>query len=177
VGERVDVQTYVIEEIVGRGKKLQQYQRACGNMESLSGKLDLPADICEWVSPATLGSWVQEEVGKLTGDAPRTLLSVLSFAYARGIFDTDEILSRCESDIEFQKVSERAALTPEQLLGVRHKDRGLLVTLTVRLLSRAVVERCAVPASSFPPELKRRLHENAVDRLDNARHMDRGEAI
>jgi hypothetical protein len=148
-------------------------------MDPVTSDFNLPLDICDWVPPATLKSWVQEETHALneTGvgtDIPRSLLAILAFAYARGIFDTEEILSLCESDAVLRSLCEGLSCSLEQVLNARRKDRGLLVTITVRLLTRAVVQKFNLSPQSLPPILKRRLHESAVDRLDNARHMDRG---
>jgi len=148
-------------------------------MDPLNGNINLPLDICDWVSPTTLRSWVQEEAQALHEtsagtDIPKSLLAILAFAYARGIFDTEEILRLCESDPMLRSLGEGISCSLEQALNARRRDRGLLVTLTVRLLTRAVVQKFNLSAQSLPPILKRRLHESAVDRLDNARHMDRG---
>jgi hypothetical protein len=151
-------------------------------MDVLSGNVVVPLDICDWISPATLTLWIREEVSKLNGvvangEIPKVLRTVLAFAYARGIFDSEEILRLSQSDPAFLELCGGVVFTPEQLLSVRHKERGVLVTLTVRLLTRAVAEKFKVATAELPPELKRRLHENAVDRLDNARHINRGDAL
>jgi hypothetical protein len=170
------MQMYVIERMVERGLRLQEWSGDC--MENLSGNLDLPTDICEWVSPATLSSWVQEETARLNGGATHTevqeaLLKVLAFAYCREIFDSEEILRLCDSESELRELSKGTVFTLEHLRSVRHNNRGLLISLTVRLLTRTVAQKCDLAVSDFPPELKRRLHENAVQRLDNAILLDR----
>ncbi|HEY5909406.1 MAG TPA: hypothetical protein VJA21_02250 [Verrucomicrobiae bacterium] len=149
-------------------------------MDELNARIAFPLDMGDWVEPATLCLWVEEEVKKLNGAAPavdvrKKMLAVLSFAYARGVFDSEEILDLCRSDALYRSLCEGVDFSWDDLQSVRHKDRGLLVTLTVRLLTRAVVEKFSVAAASLDPAVKRRLHESAVDRLDNARNMDRGE--
>ena len=149
-------------------------------MDDLSAGKGLPLDACEWVPPATLRSWVEQELNNLSGSivgtgAHRGMLGVLGFAYARGIFDTAEILGLCRSDALFRSLCGAEDFSWDDMLVARHRDRGLLVTLTVRLLTRLVVERLGTSAASLDPALKRRLHESAVDRLDSARNMDRGE--
>jgi len=142
--------------------------------------INFPLDICEWVAPDRLRSWVEEELGNLNGlaevpDRQRALLAVLAFAYARGTFDSEEILDLCRTDTLYRALCGRTDFSGEDVRDARHKARGLLVTLVVRLLSRGVAQKLATPVASLSPALKRRLHESAVDRLDNARNMDRGE--
>jgi len=170
------VQTYVIDTMLECGRKLQNWSGAA--MENVNGKLDLPTDICEWVSPLSLLSWVREESGKLNGATPgpanaSALREVLAFAYCRGIFDSEEILRACQSSAELKELSHGSISNSEELRVTRHRGRGLLVTAIVRLLTRAVCEKCDVAPAELEPELKRRLHENAVQRLDNAILIDR----
>jgi hypothetical protein len=148
-------------------------------MDTQIVNINFPLDICDWVSPGTLKSWVQEETQALqqTGvgaDIPKRQLSILAFAYARSIFDTEEILGLCESDPTMRSLCEGLSCSFDEMLNARRRDRGLLVTLTVRVFTRAVIQKFNLQSQSLSPILKRRLHESAVDRLDNARLMDGG---
>ena len=148
-------------------------------MNDLNATTGFPLDFCEWVAPASLQRWVQEELKNVTDPAAqggrKTLLGVLAFAYARGIFDSEEILGLCRSDPLFKALHGTGEFSWEDMLDARHKDRTPLINFMMRVLTRAVAEKHGVPAASLDPALKRRLHENVVDRLDNARNMDRGE--
>jgi len=169
------MQIYAIEAMVGR--RLGLKQRSGNGMENLSGKLQLPEDICEWVSPETLLSWVREEIDKPNGTPgngfPKPVLAVLAFAYCRGIYDSEEILRVCDSVPEFQTLSSGSVSNVEQLRTARHKKLVLLINVTVRLLTRAVCEHCKLAPEELSPELKRRVHENSVQRIDNAILIDR----
>ena len=149
-------------------------------MEDQNTNINFPLDLCDWASPETLRFWVQEELKHVTGsEAPaekqNALIGILAFAYARGIFDSEEIINLCRTDKLYSSLQGGSDFSWEDLLATRHQHRGVLVTLMVRLLTRALVEKGVVSQAALDPALKRRLHESAVDRLDNARNMDRGE--
>ncbi len=149
-------------------------------MDDLNTTTNFPLDLCDWVAPETLRSWVIEELKNVTGpggqaERQNALIAILAFAYARGVFDSEEIVGLCRADKLYGSLRGQIDLSWEDLLEARHNHRGLLVTLMVRLITRALVEKRGIPSSSLDPALKRRLHESAVDRLDNARNMDRGE--
>lgn len=149
-------------------------------MDDLNTAANFPLDLCDWVAPETLRSWVAEEVKNVTGSAEpapgqKSLTGVLAFAYARGIFDSEEIVSLCRAGKLYDCIQGQIDFSWEDLLEARHKHRGVLVTIMVKLLTRALMEKRGPSAAALDPALKRRLHESAVDRLDNARNMDRGE--
>ena len=140
-------------------------------------------DICEWAAPALMISWVEEELKKLPraaetspGPGPQQdsvtmCLGVLAFAYARNVFDSEEIAQLCHSDPLFRALSKGLPLSSEALNAVRKKDRGLLVKLVTQLLLRATLQKLGRTPDELSPALKRRLHENASDRLDTARNI------
>ncbi len=142
-------------------------------MEHSKSSNEFPADLCEWVPPATLRLWVEEELkvsdwqGKAAEDHSR-LVAVLAFAYARGTFDSEEISDLCRTDDCYRSLCAGRDFSLEEILGMPHKARGILVMLMIRLLTRAVASKQGTPATSLDPALKRRLHEIAVVRLDNA---------
>ncbi len=149
-------------------------------MQGLDETVKFPLDICEWVAPETLRSWLEEDLPHLSGAGGLTslhkrLLAILAFAYARGIFASAEILALCESDPFFSSLQQGVDFSLGDMLDVRHADRGSLVSLTVRLLARAVGERFGVAAAALEPGLKKRLQENAVERVDNAIILDRSQ--
>jgi hypothetical protein len=148
-------------------------------MDDKNSTIDLPDDICEWVAPETLHSWVVEELKHVAGPVPAgtqsTLAAVLAFAYARWFFPSKEILGLCRTDPLYGSLCPRTDFPWQDIMEARHKERGLVVNLLVRLLTRAVAEKHGIAASSMDPALKRRFHESAVERLDIAITMDRAE--
>jgi hypothetical protein len=168
------MQVYAIERLVERGRRLQSWSENA--MEKLGNKLDLPGDICDWVTPGALVSWVQQEVAapqqEQLPEPGSLILAVLAFAYCRGIFDSEEILRACDSVSEFQRLSKDAVSGTDQLRDVRHRTSIVLIRLLARLLTRAVSEKCALPPAEFPRSLKDRVHADAVQRLQNAVLID-----
>ncbi len=148
-------------------------------MDDLNNPINFPLDLCDWVAPETLRSWVEEELKNATGttgpaEGQNALVALLAFAYARGVFDSEEIIDLCRSDKLYSSFQGQSDFSWDGMLESRHKHRGLLVTLMVRLLTRALVEKQGLQPAALDPPLKRRLHESAVDRLDNARNIDQG---
>lgn len=150
------------------------------------GDLKVPQDICEWASPEELTAWIQQELNEMSSHeppgSPRAAvlsdprLTVLAFAYARGVFDHEEIAKLCPSDFLYRALS-GGVLSPGELLSFRSKHRELLVKVTVQLLIKATRQKFNLSGPMLPRDLRRRLQDNANDRLDNARHIDRGEEV
>jgi len=149
-------------------------------MDDAKSTVNVPQDICDWVAPETLHSWVEEELQHLRGPVAAggkqiTLAAVAAFAYARWVFPSKDIHGLCRTDALYSSLCGRGDFSWEDIMAARHKERGLLISLLVRLLARAVAEKYRLAASSMDPALKRRLHESAVERLDIAITMDRAE--
>ncbi len=146
-------------------------------MNDLKAKINFPSDICEWVTPPKLQSWAQEELGNMNGPVQagrKPALAVLAFAYTRGIYESEEILGLCRSDALVRALAGGAVFSREDLVDVRHQDRGHLITLTARLLTRALCEKSGDSPATLDPMLRRQVHQCAVDRIDTAIIMDPG---
>ncbi len=144
---------------------------------------DMPLDLRQWVGVGELISWIEDEVENC---APRSqpdanttqsqyagaLLSVLAFAYATSNFDSDAVARGCQTDAAFRLLCEGRAPFPDQLTRFRRRNRGLLVTILVRLLARAWCRHQGLGTPPLSARLRRKLHERAVERLDIGRHMD-----
>lgn len=102
-------------------------------------------------------------------------LPVLAYAYARGILDADEIAKLCHSDPLLRQVANGVAFSGSELKSFRHRDRGLLVKLIVQLLIKATRQQYGITGAALPPALRRIVQDSAVDRVDSARHIDRGD--
>ena len=157
---------------------------------SSSDELVIPWNLSEWADPAEIRQWVVTEIGTLDwegpklvaylcahpGYRPRMLLCLLTFAYATGTFESDEILRRCTQDEDYQKICDGdAPQSPGALARFRRENRGLLKWALLQVLKRAM--RARFGEFRLPAGLKRSLVNAAVCRLDVARQMDRSGAL
>ena len=147
----------------------------------------IPWDLTEVVDAKALTAWVHDEIGSLNWNNPeliehlkahpsyhpRMMLTVLTYAYATGLFESEEILRRCDTDPAYRAMCFDAA--PKSMFAIRNfrkENRALLkwslMQILKQCLAAATGESGAVPAG-----IKRLLVDNAVARLELARHMDR----
>jgi len=144
-----------------------------------------PADLGNWVSPATVLSWAAQEVELLGGnDVRRTgglnelsrnrgklALCLLAYAYARQMFDSEEIIRACHEDPVLRRLCGDRAPFAMELQSFRHRNRPVLERVLGRLFMRAIRHRFDLGGISLPQELEQDLHRVASERLDIARHM------
>jgi transposase len=152
-----------------------------------SDTLQLPWDLADWMSRGEIASWVREEIESLNWSNPeliaylkahanyhpRMMLNVLTFAYATGVLESEEILRRCDSDALYRQFCTEAA--PESISAIRkfrRDNRGLLKWSLMQVLKRALLARFQVEQLPFPAGLKRFLLDNALSRLELARQLD-----
>ena len=155
-------------------------------MVDLEARFSLPLDVREWVGECRLLEWVEEEVDRLEWDSaevlqylekhpeyrPRMMLCLLTYAYITQVLGADEIVRRCYSDTVFRLICENGAPTADAVSRFRREHRALLKSLLARVLLRALSERHELGREMLPAGLKRYLVNNAIERLDIARHMD-----
>jgi len=146
---------------------------------------ELPLDLREWVPSERLMASVQEELSaignsyekaEVGANVPKRRLGVLAFGYLLGRFDTEEVVLLCQTEPLFHSLSEGEVMWPSELTQHRRRNRGLLIADLASVLGRAFREHFQISTEVLPSELKRCFHEDAVDRLDIARHMDRTNA-
>ena len=91
----------------------------------------IPWDLTEVVDSKTLSAWVREEIGSLNWTNPdlvehlrvhpnyhpRMMLTVLTYAYASGVFESEEILRRCDVEAIYRGMCMDAA--PESISATR----------------------------------------------------------
>jgi hypothetical protein len=150
--------------------------------------LVVPWDLTEWVDPAALRLWITEEVETLDWNhpevvailrtyrtfQPKTMLCLLTYAYATAVFESEEIVRRCYSDEGFRLIAGgHAAETADVVARFRRENRGLLKWCLAQVLKRAI--RVKAGDVLLPAGLKRHLLDVAVLRLNVARHLDRGD--
>ncbi|MEW6157899.1 MAG: hypothetical protein AB1813_10735 [Verrucomicrobiota bacterium] len=147
-----------------------------------------PLDLSEWVPAETLWHWSQAEVESLNWSDPevtrflerqpqghpKELLQALGFAYATGLFASDEISRSWPVHPFLKQLIPADNPDPTLIERFRRENRGLLKWLIVQLLKRVFRERFSWD-QLMPAGLKRGIVEEAVARLDIARHMDRGD--
>jgi len=132
-------------------------------------RIPIPWNLTDWVQAESLRDWVRAEIGQLDWDDPavreyvqtrgranpRSVLSVLVYAYATGMFESEEIALACGHDAGFRALSGDAEL--------------------MRVMVRALFDKLGENRSErLPAGLRHYLEESARERLDCARHLDRG---
>jgi hypothetical protein len=141
------------------------------------------------VPPAQLRDWIMSDVATLNWTSPdllellrkhpdfepKALLNTMTFAFATGIFSVEEIVRRCSEDLEFRGVRPKLPPIAAELKKFRKENRGLLKWCLSNVIGRVLkfqfIERDMIEI--LPPGLRRYVAENASERLDLARHMDR----
>jgi hypothetical protein len=156
------------------------------SMTARTDALGLPWDFTEWIDKEQLLKWIAADVETLEWDdrnlvaflrahpefRPKTLLCLLTYAYATGVFGSDEIVSGCYEDKILRSICNGPAPMRHEILAFRRENRGLLKWFLVELFKRAL--RSKLGDFLIPPGLRQRLIEAAAARLDIARHIDSG---
>ena len=153
-------------------------------------ELSIPLDLSKWVAPSQVRDWIMTDVATLNWtDAdllellrkhpdfePKALLNTMTFAYATGIFGAEEIARRCSEEPEFRGVRPKLPPLPEELRRFRKENPAILKWTLAKVITRALIsqfiERDTIEV--LPPGLRRYVMENAIERIELARHMDRG---
>jgi hypothetical protein len=149
----------------------------------------IPLDLSEWVPVSRLREWIMEDVATLdwtspellellrqhTEFEPKALLNTMTLAYATGIFSAEEIARRCSVDVEFRAVRPKLRPITAELKAFRKENRAILKWSLAKVITHALkaqfIECDSIEV--LPMGLRRYVVENATERLDIARHMDR----
>jgi hypothetical protein len=141
-----------------------------------------PRDLREWTDACTLMVWVDEAIQALSweadpvaamaGSRPGTFLRLLSFAYACGVYDADDIRRKCGSDTVFRMVSEDQAPFAEELATYRRRHRGFIAATLAHVLAQAIRDRLGI-AGSLTSDCNHSISDNAKERVNTARHLER----
>jgi transposase len=107
---------------------------------------------------------------------PKAMLRVLSYAYATGVFCSEEIARKCQFEAVFKLLCEGQPSFPDELSLFRRRNRKVLE----RILSQALLQ--ASEDQDSPDRQRERtgirhncLAGQAAERLNIARHLDSGE--
>jgi hypothetical protein len=157
--------------------------------ETENAELALPLDLKEWVPAAQLRDWIMTDVAALdwTNDdlmeylrrhpefEPKALLNTMTLAYVTGIFNAEEIARRCSSDIDFRGVRPKLPPIAAELKAFRKANRAIFKWVLARVITRALKTQLeeGEAIESLPVGLRRYVLDNAVERLELARHFDR----
>jgi hypothetical protein len=141
------------------------------------------ADLPECMDAEMLLKCVEEEVARIcqANEASqafddhepnrRELLGVLAFAYARRVFNSEEIAHCCQTEPAFLRLCHGHTPFAGELLSFRRRYRPLLVTVLANVFMRAVTISGA-PQSASMAALKRQLLCQATSQVNLARHFD-----
>lgn len=157
------------------------------NELSRSGRLDIPWDLGEWADKAALLNTLVEDINLLDWGneqivaylrrnpayQPKLLLQLLTYAYATGVFESEQVETLYYRDPVFRTLGWDKPVTRRDIVQFRRENRGLFKWTLSQVLQAAARRRLGLRDGLFPAGLKRRLLQNAVERLDLARHFDR----
>ena len=149
----------------------------------------LPTDLSDWVSKAELREWIVEHVDSFNWEnpelleqlqrspdfEPKALLCTISLAYAIGAFGAEDVMRACSRDPEFKPVRPKLPPRAEDFSSFRKLNRVLINDVLLHVITRALKTQFidADEFVLFPAGLRRMVAENATERLDLARHIDR----
>lgn len=152
-------------------------------------ELRIPTDLTTWVSAAQLREWIMADVATLNWThpellevlrrqpdfEPKALLNTMTYAYVTGVFTAEEIARRCSEDLEFRGVRPKLPPLPEEMKRFRRENRGVFKWTLVNVLTRAMKAQFIEGDSieRLPSGLRAHVVENAIERLELARHVDR----
>ncbi len=156
-------------------------------------QLAIPHDLGAWVPVAQLAEWILadlnsvdwtnpdllEQLRQLPHFEPKALLATMTLAYATGIFGAEEIARHCSDNPEFRMVRPKLPPVPAEMKRFRQENRGVFKWSVANVLTRALKTRFEEGSQirDLPAGLRRHVIENATERLDIARHLDRGAEI
>ena len=146
----------------------------------------VPQDLSEWIDKSNLQSWVLAEIEAFDWNDPRLrgllerhpdfypkeLLALCVYAYATGILDSEEISFQCVRGSPLHHIGGRYMHSAKDVCRFRRTNRGLIRYVLTQVLKRATRQRWGF-GLLLPAGLRRLLEQNASERLELARHMDR----
>ncbi len=149
-------------------------------------RLEAPADLGDWVCPATTLAWVAQHVEardridfqqaarrqQLPAFQRKLMLCVLAYAYARQMFDAEEIARACEEDPVLRRLCGGRAPLPADLQSFRRSNRAALEEILSCVFESAIRHRFDLGRIPLPAGMERDLRALASERLDIARHME-----
>ena len=139
--------------------------------ERLLESLLTEIDSLDWANPELL-----QLLSANPAFQPRFLLALLSFAYATGTCESDELVALYHRDPLLQARFPGQAPTTKGITRFRRENRGLLKWCLGQLFKQALRDKYEMGDQLLPAGLRRHLEDAASTRLDVARHCDRAVA-
>ena len=147
-------------------------------------------NLSEWVCAGTLLGWIEQEIQKLDWShpmvldhlrqhpqyRPKAMLRVLSYAYATGVFCSEEIARICQFEAVFNLLCEGRAPFPDELSLFRRRNRKVLERILSQVLYQASEDLHRADRQGERTGLRQKcMAGEAAERLNIARHLDSGE--
>ena len=158
-------------------------------MRAVEDQLSMPMDLSLWVPVAQLRDWIMSDVATLDWTnaemleilrqrpefEPKALVNTMTLGYATGVFAAEEIARHCSENPQFRNVRPKLPPIASDLKKFRKENRGVLKWCLTSIITRAVKTQFIEGGEIdiLPAGLRRYVVENAIERLDIARHMDR----
>ena len=150
-------------------------------------KLRIPLDLAEWVDGNVMLAWVRGEIETLNWAnpelqkqlqahrdfRPKELLILMTYAYGRGILESEEIVLARTNNPDFKGLWAGPGPTAKEIERFRRQNRALLRWALVQILNRALISKAQLGDIRHLAGVREALREAASERLDLARHMDR----
>lgn len=159
-------------------------------MTANNEELSIPLDLSVWVPCGRLRDWITGNTGALNWSnpemiellrrdpefEPQALLNTMTLAYATGVFGADDIARHCSADPEFRALRPKLPPLAADLKQFRKENRGVLKWSLANVITAALKTQFVEceGLDTLPPGLRRYVVQNAIERLEIARHMDRG---
>jgi hypothetical protein len=161
---------------------LEQYQ-----LEMDKDRLHIPLDLGEWVDRQVLMAWVKAEIDALDWAnpalqsyltehpdfRPKALLTLLTSAYATGVFESEEMILALKNNADFKDLWRGREPAAKEIERFRRQNRALIRWVLVQVLQQAMQTRLQFADIRYLAGLRQALTDSATERLDLARHMDR----
>lgn len=150
-------------------------------------RFELPWDFSVWLDRAALLAGIVAEVDSLDWQnsalqeflranpafQPRYLLVLITYGYAVGVFESEELALLPIREPALQARFPREEASSKAIMRFRREHRGLLKWTLSQCLKRVLRERFHLGDAPLPVGVRRALLEAASNRLDLARHVDR----
>jgi len=146
----------------------------------------LPADLSEWVNRGLIWTWIEQAMLKMDWDNPlfakcpqrcpecrhRVMACLLSFAYATGLFGSQEIAEAARSDGMLRAICDGQPPFAREVRTFRRRNRAVLERVLAGVFRQAVIIRLNLDANPLLPEVEPILRDHAAERLEIARQTD-----
>lgn len=150
-------------------------------------KFKVPWDLSQWIPKPDLIEKLEKDVDGLNWSNPelvafltanpnfhpRFLLILMSYGYATGFCESEEIADLCYRDELIAARVPKQAPSAAAISRFRRDHRGLLRWLLAQGFSHALRNHYELGETPIPPGLTRLLREAAASRIDVGRHLDR----